>query len=45
MPRAVILILVLILVLGGLMYFFSSQADEVPTQQIETEVIAPANAS
>lgn len=45
MPRAVIVLLVLILVLGGLMYFFSSQADEVPTQQIETEVTAPANAS
>ena len=45
MPRAVIVLLVLILALGGLMYFFSSQADEVPTQQIETEVTAQANAS
>ena len=45
MPRAVIVLLVLLLVVLGLMYFFSTQADEVPTQQIESEVTAPANAS
>ena len=44
MPRAVIFLLVLVLLLAGLMFFFSSQADEVPTNTIEVEVNAPANA-
>ena len=45
MPRAVILLIVVLLVIIGLMFFFSSRAGEVPTQTIETEVNAPANAS
>ena len=34
-----------ILLIVGLLFFFSSRADEVPTQTIEVEVNAPANAS
>lgn len=45
MPRAVIFLILFILVIVGLLFFFSSRADEVPTRTIETEVNAPANAS
>ena len=45
MPRAVIVILLLVLVLLGLMFFLSSRVDEVPTSTIEVEVNAPANAN
>jgi hypothetical protein len=45
MPRAVIVLLLLVLVLGGLTWFFSSQADEVPTNIVEVEVNTPANAN
>ena len=45
MPRAVIFLLVLVLLLVGLMFFFSSQADEVPTDTVEVEVNAPADAN
>jgi beta-lactam-binding protein with PASTA domain len=45
MPRAVIVLLVLLLLIVGLMFFLSGRASEVPTTQIETEVTAPANAS
>lgn len=45
MPRAVIVLLVILLVVVGLLFLFSRNADEVPTQTIETEVTAPANAS
>lgn len=45
MPRAVIFLIVIVLVIAGLMFFFSSRAGEVPTRAIETEVNAPANAS
>ena len=45
MPRALIVILFLVLLLVGLMFFFSIQADEVPTNTIEVEVNAPANAN
>ena len=44
MPRAVILLILVVLVLLGLMFFFSRQADEVPTRTIEVEVNQPANA-
>jgi hypothetical protein len=44
MPRAVLLIVIILLV-AGLLWFFSSRAGEVPTRTIETEVNAPANAS
>lgn len=45
MPRAVIVLLFLVLLVLGLMYFLSSRADEVPTSTIEVEVNAPANAN
>ena len=45
MPRAVILFIAILLVILGLMFFFSSRAGEVPTRTIETEVNAPADAS
>jgi hypothetical protein len=45
MPRGLIVLLLLVLVIAGLMWFFSSQADEVPTNTIEVEVNAPANAN
>ena len=45
MPRAVILLLLGVLILLGLMFFFSRQAGEVPTRTMEVEVNAPANAS
>ena len=38
------LIIVLLLIVG-LLYFFSTQAEEVPTRTIETEVSQGANAS
>jgi energy-converting hydrogenase Eha subunit F len=37
MPRIAALILVLVLIMG-LLVFFSTQAEEVPTTTIETEV-------
>jgi hypothetical protein len=45
MPRAVIILIVILLAIAGLMFFFSSRAGEVPTRTIEVEVNAPANAS
>jgi hypothetical protein len=45
MPRAVLVLILLLLAIGGLLYFFSSRADEVPTRTIEVEVNTPANAS
>ncbi len=45
MPRALVFLILILLVIVGLMFFFSSRAGEVPTHQIETEVNAPANAS
>ena len=45
MPRGFIVLLLLVLVIAGLMWFFSSQADEVPTNTIEVEVNTPANAN
>lgn len=43
MPRGMLLLLVLLLISGGLMYFFSTQAEPVPTSVIETNVSdAPA---
>lgn len=45
MPRAVIVLFLLVLVILGLMWFFSSRADVVPTSTIEAEVAAPANAN
>ena len=45
MPRALVFLILILLVIFGLMFFFSSRAGEVPTRTIETEVNAPANAS
>lgn len=45
MPRALIALIVLVLLVLGLMYFFSTQAEEVPTRPIEVEVNAPADDS
>jgi hypothetical protein len=45
MPRGFIVLLLIILVIAGLLWFFSSQADEVPTNTIEVEVNAQANAN
>jgi hypothetical protein len=45
MPRAVLLLLVILLVIVGLLFLFSRQADEVPTRTIEVEVNASTNAS
>ena len=45
MPRGLIVLLLLVLAIAGLMWFFSSQADEVPTKTIEVKVHAPANAN
>jgi hypothetical protein len=44
MPRALVFIIVLVLVLLGLLFFFSRQAGEQPTRTIEVEVNQPANA-
>lgn len=45
MPRAIVFLLILLLLLGGALYFLSTQADEVPTQSIEVDVSAAGNAS
>jgi hypothetical protein len=45
MPRGFIVLLLIVLVIAGLLWFFSSQADEVPTNIIEVEVNAQANAN
>ena len=45
MPRGLpFLVIVLLLVVGGLV-FLSTRATEVPTETIEIDVNAPANAS
>ncbi len=45
MPRGFIVLILIVLVIAGLLWFFSGQADEVPTNIIEVEVNAPANAN
>jgi hypothetical protein len=44
MPRAVIFLILLVLLILGLLWFLSGRAQEVPTNTIEVEVNAPANA-
>jgi hypothetical protein len=39
-----ITILVILLLIGGALYFLSSSADEVPQTVIETDVAAPGQA-
>jgi lipopolysaccharide export system protein LptC len=45
MPRAIVLIILLLAVIAGLLFFLSRQAEEVPTRTIEVDVSSPANAS
>ena len=45
MPRALIVLIVIVLLIVGLMVFLSSRASEVPTRTIEVEVNTAANAS
>ena len=45
MPRAMILVILLLVVIAGLLFFLSRQAEEMPTRTIEMDVSAPANAS
>ena len=45
MPRPILILVLLVVVLAAALYFFSTQASEVPTRTIETEVNLPANAS
>ncbi|HET6942732.1 MAG TPA: hypothetical protein VFH89_11275 [Sphingomicrobium sp.] len=44
MPRAVILLTLVVLVVLGLLFFLSHHAGEKPTRTIEVEVNQPANA-
>jgi hypothetical protein len=44
MPRLLVPILLMLLLLVAALVFFSTQADEVPTRTIETEVNLPADA-
>jgi hypothetical protein len=43
MPRPVLLLIILALLIGAL-FFLSSQAREVPTKTIEVDVSQPTNA-
>jgi hypothetical protein len=43
MSRLIILIILVVLVIGALI-FFSTQAREVPTRTIETDLTQPGNA-
>lgn len=45
MSRPFVLLLVIVMVLAGLLFFLSSRAQEVPTRTIEVEVKPAANAS
>lgn len=44
MPRAIPVLVLLVLAIAGLLWFLSGSAEEVPTRTIEVEVNAPANA-
>jgi len=44
MPRAILILLLLVLAVAGLLWFLSGSAREVPTRTIEAEVDAPADA-
>jgi hypothetical protein len=44
MPRAVIVLIVILLVIVGLLFLLSSRAGEQPTRMIEVEVNTLANA-
>ena len=38
MPRAVVILIVILVVIAGALVFLSSRAHEVPTQQVEIDV-------
>lgn len=44
MPRGFAVLIVIVVLVAALVWFLSSQAEEVPAQPIEVEVNAPANA-
>lgn len=44
MPRGLAILIILVALIVGVLYFLSTQAEEVPTQPIEIEVNAPADA-
>jgi hypothetical protein len=44
MPRALILLILLVVLVGGLLWFLAGRAEEVPTRPIEIEVNSPADA-
>lgn len=44
MPRGMILLVLLIVLVAAALWFLSGQASEVPTQTVEVEVGAPADA-
>lgn len=44
MPRGIVLLLLLIVLVVAALWFLSGQAREVPTQTVEVEVNAPADA-
>lgn len=43
MPRGLILLIVILLLLAGVLYFLSKSAEEVPVQTIEANVTANAS--
>ena len=44
MPRGLALLIILVALIVAALFFLSNQAGEVPTQPIEIEVNAPADA-
>ena len=38
MPRAVIFLILILVIIGGALFFLSSRAYEVPTSQVEIDV-------
>ncbi len=45
MSRGLMLLILLVIVIAGLLWFLAGSADEVPTRTIEVDVNAPANAN
>ena len=44
MPRGLFFLIILVVLIVGILFFLSSQAEEVPVQPIDIEVNAPADA-
>ena len=38
MPRSIVLLILLLILIAGAIYFLSTQADEVPTAPVEVDV-------